>query len=122
MDALDIIPLPNGTIIVSLLLTGTALVHIVPYLLDSYGIRANAIPGPLWAKFTDARLGWVAIKGHRSEVVHAQHQKLGEFDSVKGAVLLALVSAVSLYTSKISWTRVLPLPPTPPSPSHRVTS
>ncbi|TFK73345.1 cytochrome P450 monooxygenase [Pluteus cervinus] len=51
------------------------LVHLVPWLLDPNGIRLY--PGPFVAKFSDAWLGWVARNGHRSEVVHAMHQKYG---------------------------------------------
>ncbi|KAF5379018.1 hypothetical protein D9615_006079 [Tricholomella constricta] len=53
------------------------LAHLVPYFWDSHGIRS--IPGPFLAKFTDAWLGLVSKHGHRSEVVHAMHQKYGPF-------------------------------------------
>ncbi|PCH44767.1 cytochrome P450 monooxygenase [Wolfiporia cocos MD-104 SS10] len=52
-------------------------VHFVPYLLDPHGIRSY--PGPFLAKLSDAWLGWVAAKGHRSEVVHQLHQRYGTF-------------------------------------------
>ncbi|KZT00648.1 cytochrome P450 [Laetiporus sulphureus 93-53] len=53
------------------------LVHFVPYLRDPHRIRSY--PGPFLAKLSDAWLGWVAAKGHRSEVVHKLHQKHGKF-------------------------------------------
>jgi len=52
-------------------------VHLVPYVVDSRGIRT--IPGPWLAKYTDAWLGRVAARGHRSEVVHELHKKYGTF-------------------------------------------
>jgi len=52
-------------------------VHLVPYVVDSHGIRS--IPGPWIARFTDAWLGRVAARGHRSEVVHDMHKKYGTF-------------------------------------------
>ena len=52
-------------------------VHLVPYLIDTHGVRS--IPGPWLAKFTDAWLGRVAAGGHRSEVVHELHKQYGEF-------------------------------------------
>ena len=52
-------------------------VHLVPYVADPHGIRS--IPGPWLAKFTDAWLGRVAARGHRSEVVHELHKKYGEY-------------------------------------------
>ncbi|KAG5642361.1 hypothetical protein DXG03_002958 [Asterophora parasitica] len=54
-----------------------ALVHIIPYLWDSRGVRS--IPGPFLAKFSDAWLGLVAKHGHRSEVVHEMHLIYGPF-------------------------------------------
>ena len=51
-------------------------IHVVPYVVDAHGIRS--IPGPWIAKFTDAWLGRVAARGHRSEVVHGIHKKYGE--------------------------------------------
>jgi len=51
-------------------------VHLVPYVVDMRGIRS--IPGPWLAKFTDAWLGRVAARGHRSEVVHELHKEYGE--------------------------------------------
>ncbi|KAK0430680.1 cytochrome P450 monooxygenase [Armillaria borealis] len=53
------------------------LVHLVPYLIDSHGLRSY--PGPLVAKFSDAWLGCVSYKGHRSEVIHDLHMKYGSF-------------------------------------------
>ena len=54
--------------------------NLIQYLKDPQGIRANGIPGPLLACFTDAWLGMVALRGHRSETVHALHRKYGEFE------------------------------------------
>ena len=51
-------------------------VHVVPYIVDTHGIRS--IPGPWLARFTDAWLGRVAARGHRSEVVHEIHKQYGE--------------------------------------------
>ena len=51
-------------------------VHLVPYLVDTHGARS--IPGPWLAKFTDAWLGRVAARGHRSELVHELHKQYGE--------------------------------------------
>ncbi|SJL18071.1 related to Benzoate 4-monooxygenase cytochrome P450 [Armillaria ostoyae] len=53
------------------------LVHLVPYLIDSHGLRSY--PGPLVAKFSDVWLGCVSYKGHRSEVIHDLHMKYGSF-------------------------------------------
>jgi len=39
----------------------------------------RSIPGPWLAKFTDAWLGRVAARGHRSEVVHQLHKQYGTF-------------------------------------------
>jgi benzoate 4-monooxygenase len=50
--------------------------HVVPWLVDPLGIRS--VPGPFLAKFSDLWLGWVSAQGHRSEVVHAMHQRYGE--------------------------------------------
>ena len=51
-------------------------VHLVPYVVDAYGVRS--IPGPWLAKFTDAWLGRAAASGHRSEIVHELHKQYGE--------------------------------------------
>ena len=51
--------------------------HLIPYLADPYCIRSNGISGPLLARVSDAWLGWVAVNGHRSEVVHELHKKYG---------------------------------------------
>ncbi|KAK0501635.1 cytochrome P450 monooxygenase [Armillaria luteobubalina] len=53
------------------------LVHLVPYLIDSYRLRSY--PGPLIAKFSDAWLAYVVHQGHRSEVIHDLHRKHGPF-------------------------------------------
>jgi len=52
------------------------LVHVLPYILDPQRIRQH--PGPFLARFSDVWLGWVAKNGHRSEVVHAMHEKYGK--------------------------------------------
>jgi benzoate 4-monooxygenase len=49
--------------------------HLIPWLWDSHDIRNY--PGPFLAKFSDIWLGYVAKKGHRSEVVHEVHRKYG---------------------------------------------
>ncbi|KAL5522614.1 hypothetical protein ACEPAG_8631 [Sanghuangporus baumii] len=54
-------------------------VHLVPYLTDTHYIRANGVTGPILARFSDAWLGWVATRAHRSEVVHDLHKKYGPF-------------------------------------------
>ncbi|KAF8635436.1 hypothetical protein AX15_000423 [Amanita polypyramis BW_CC] len=51
------------------------LVHFVPWLLDSRGVRGY--PGPFLAKFSDIWLGYVSRMGHRSETVHKFHQRYG---------------------------------------------
>ncbi|KAK0192187.1 cytochrome P450 monooxygenase [Armillaria mellea] len=62
---------------VSVVLVLVVLVHLVPYVVDSHGLRSY--PGPFLAKFSDAWLGYVTYKGHRSEVVHDLHMKYGPF-------------------------------------------
>jgi len=59
-------------------------VHLVPYLVDPHSIRK--LPGPFLARFSDIWLGWVAKRGHRSEVVHAMHQKYGTSDPISHRV------------------------------------
>ena len=51
-------------------------VHVVPYVVDTHGVRS--IPGPWLAKFSDAWLGRVAARGHRSETVHELHNQYGK--------------------------------------------
>ncbi|PFH49587.1 hypothetical protein AMATHDRAFT_147425 [Amanita thiersii Skay4041] len=53
------------------------LVHFVPWLLDTRGIRSY--PGPFLAKFSDLWLGMVSKSGHRSEIIHELHLKYGPF-------------------------------------------
>jgi benzoate 4-monooxygenase len=62
------------TVAIAFLAT-VVLVHLIPYLVDPHNIRKH--PGPFLAKFSDVWLGWVSKSGHRSEVVHAMHQKYG---------------------------------------------
>jgi benzoate 4-monooxygenase len=50
-------------------------VHLVPYIADQRGIKT--IPGPWLAKFTDAWLGRVAARGHKSDVVRELHRQYG---------------------------------------------
>lgn len=63
--------------VVATVLVLVVLVHLVPYLVDFHSLRSY--PGPLIAKFSDAWLGYVSYKGHRSEVVHNLHMKYGPF-------------------------------------------
>ncbi|KAI0302392.1 cytochrome P450 monooxygenase pc-bph [Multifurca ochricompacta] len=49
----------------------------IPWLLDPHGLRS--FPGPFLARFSDLWLGRVAQQGHRSEIVHALHEKYGTF-------------------------------------------
>lgn len=64
--------------VVLLGLVSVVLAHVIPYLLDIHHIRK--IPGPFFAKFTDAWFGLVAANGHHSEVVHELHLKYGARD------------------------------------------
>ncbi|EEB89163.1 hypothetical protein MPER_12772 [Moniliophthora perniciosa FA553] len=54
---------------------GIFLYHFILWLLDPHGYRQY--PGPFLAQFTDAWLICAAIGGHRSEKVHALHEKYG---------------------------------------------
>ncbi|EJC97641.1 cytochrome P450 [Fomitiporia mediterranea MF3/22] len=54
-------------------------VHLVPYFIDPYHIRSNDIKGPSLAGFSGTWLGWVAVSGHQSIVVHQLHKKFGTF-------------------------------------------
>ena len=49
--------------------------HLVSYIVDKRGIKS--IPGPWLAKFTDAWLGRVAARGHKSGVVRELHRQYG---------------------------------------------
>lgn len=51
------------------------LVHFVPWVLDSKGIRSY--PGPFLAKFSDLWLHLASKAGHRSETVHQVHLQYG---------------------------------------------
>ena len=77
----------NASWATSLLATAlfVSAVHLVPYVVDARGIRT--IPGPWLAKYTDAWLGRVAARGHRSEVVHELHKKYGDIPWFSSAVL-----------------------------------
>ncbi|KAF5344797.1 hypothetical protein D9758_014423 [Tetrapyrgos nigripes] len=64
----------------SLAIAGSAifvLVHLVPWLVDKYNLRPY--PGPLLAQFSDVWMGWAALRGRRSQLVHELHQKYGSF-------------------------------------------
>ena len=50
--------------------------HVVPFLANGAAIT---IPGPLVAKFSDFWLVRQAMKGKRSDAVHALHSKHGKF-------------------------------------------
>lgn len=58
-------------------LVAVFLAHTFLYLYDPHSIRAYS--GPWLAKFSDLWLAWVSYHGHRSEVVHEQHQKYGTY-------------------------------------------
>lgn len=61
-------------------IVATALVvHLAPYLADPHYIRRNSITGPFLARFSDVWLGWVAVQGRRSEIVHNLHKKYGAY-------------------------------------------
>lgn len=49
--------------------------HFASYVVDPHGIRS--IPGPFFAKFSDAWLVVTSAKGHRSEIVHELHAQKG---------------------------------------------
>lgn len=66
---------PSIWLVVLPILAFVLLVHLVPYFIDSHGIRPY--PGPFLAGLSDVWLGWVAAKGHRSEVVHELHKTHG---------------------------------------------
>ncbi|KAI0945650.1 hypothetical protein AcW1_001822 [Taiwanofungus camphoratus] len=68
---------PSIWLVVLPVLAFVLLVHLVPYFIDSHGIRPY--PGPFLAGLSDVWLGWVAAKGHRSEVVHELHKTHGTF-------------------------------------------
>ena len=68
-----------STDIVSMSALAVLAAHLVPYFVDTHGIKS--IPGPWLAKFTDAWLGQVAAGGHRSEVVHEMHKQYGQYVS-----------------------------------------
>ncbi|KAF9001677.1 cytochrome P450 monooxygenase pc-bph [Cyathus striatus] len=62
----------------SIVLGGVALAHIIPWILDKHAYNKDqSIPGPFLAKLSDLWLGKIAADGHRSEVVHALHEKYG---------------------------------------------
>ena len=90
----------NCTTILStaaLLVVGT---HVVPYAVDTHKMRS--IPGPWLAKFTDAWLGRVAARGHRSEVVHQLHKQYGKSLSLQNhefSKLTTLILQEPLFAS-----------------------
>lgn len=63
----------NIPMIVAITLVSVLLGHLIPYLIDSHGLRSY--PGPLIAKFSNIWLGCVSYKGHRSEDNHDLHMK-----------------------------------------------
>ncbi|KAL9710326.1 hypothetical protein Ac2012v2_006624 [Leucoagaricus gongylophorus] len=65
----------NPQTIAYIVLAAVLVVHLVPWLWDSRGIRNY--PGPFLAKFSDIWLVYVSKKGHRSEVIHEMHSKYG---------------------------------------------
>jgi hypothetical protein len=89
LHTMSILTLFNNLDPLALLASLVALVaiwHLIPYFADKHGIRANNVSGPLLARFTDAWLGLVALRGHRSEAVHELHQKYGESGFSPGAL------------------------------------
>ena len=62
----------STTVIYAIASVGLA-VHLVPYVADKHGIKS--IPEPRFTKFTDAWLGWVAARDHKSNVVHELHRQ-----------------------------------------------
>ena len=50
-------------------------VHLVPYVVDRRGMRS--IPGPWLAKFSDAWLGRISARGHKSDVIRELHRQYG---------------------------------------------
>ena len=75
-------------------------VHLVPYVVDARGIRT--IPGPWLAKYTDAWLGRVAAKGHRSEVVHEMHKKYGEYPIKAYYLRLVRTTGLTAFSPSLS--------------------
>ncbi|KAJ4470810.1 cytochrome P450 monooxygenase pc-bph [Lentinula aciculospora] len=62
-----------GIVVVGFLFT-----HILlPYFLDLHSLRKFSIPGPRMAALSDLWLGYYSANGHRSEVVHALHERYG---------------------------------------------
>ncbi|KAJ3895324.1 cytochrome P450 monooxygenase [Lentinula edodes] len=70
--------LHNPLATLGIVIVGVLFTHILlPYLLDPYSLRRLSIPGPRTAALSDLWLGYHSAKGHRSEVVHALHEKYG---------------------------------------------
>jgi benzoate 4-monooxygenase len=65
----------HSTTIIYAIALVVLIVHLVPYVVDRRGIKS--IPGPWLAKFTDAWLGRVAARGHKSDVVRELHRQYG---------------------------------------------
>ncbi|CCM04277.1 uncharacterized protein FIBRA_06448 [Fibroporia radiculosa] len=60
---------------------GAILVHLVPYIMDSRGLRAY--PGPFLAKFTDVWLGLTIFSNTWSETIDNLHKKHGMSNSAR---------------------------------------
>lgn len=70
--------LHNPLATLGIVIVGVLFTHIfLPYLLDPYSLKRLSIPGPPAAALSDLWLGYHSANGHRSEVVHALHEKYG---------------------------------------------
>ncbi|KAJ3749876.1 cytochrome P450 monooxygenase pc-bph [Lentinula detonsa] len=70
--------LHNPLTTTAVVIIGFLFTHILlPYLLDPYSLRRLSIPGPTAAALSDLWLGYHSTNGHRSEVVHALHERYG---------------------------------------------
>ncbi|KAK7461492.1 hypothetical protein VKT23_008666 [Stygiomarasmius scandens] len=77
LSPLEMLPEISPQSMAVLGLTLGLLIHLVPWLVDRYHLRAY--PGPFIAQFSDIWMGWVALQGRRSELVHELHKKHGPF-------------------------------------------
>lgn len=102
-----------------LLVPSTVLVgHVVLWLADPYKIRGY--PGPLFAKFSDVWLGYVAAQGHRSEVVHDLHKKHGEHPMSMSAVATPSLVGGFVVEGSVMATSPFTGPPTVPQTLNAV--